>query len=206
MENHNHDETKHVDEHEHADVPQTKKSSKGTVTALVIVIVLVVAAVGGTWYYMNNKAKNDKKAQDVQIQQLQKQVNDLKATEATAADRQAITGQVKAMYKYWIDGKVKDINYLLKNNYITQAVVDQSKNLASDLVSCSQSTLDKASDYQYGTPAVTSPSAGTMKVSGNYPGDYGYSGGPPPAPLIISLDLIKSNNIWKVNKINCPTP
>ncbi len=54
------------------------KVGKGTVIALVIVIILAIAAVVGTWYYMNNKAKNDKKARDAQIQELQKQVDDLK--------------------------------------------------------------------------------------------------------------------------------
>jgi|GEM_PF-5475773 len=54
------------------------KAGKGTVIALVIVIILAIAAVVGTWYYMNNKAKNDKKARDAQIQELQKQVDDLK--------------------------------------------------------------------------------------------------------------------------------
>ena len=60
------------------------KAGKGTVIALVIVIILAIAAVVGTWYYMNNKAKNDKKAQDAQIQQLQKQVDDLKKSQQQA--------------------------------------------------------------------------------------------------------------------------
>jgi len=197
MENNNQDKAKH--EHDQA-AAQTKKSGKGPITALVIVIILAIIAVGGTWYYMNNQAKNDKKAHDEQIQQLQKQVSDLKAAETSTADQQAITEQVKAMYKYWIDGKEKDYKYLLKNNYITQAVVDQSKNNNYDLVSCSQSTLEKASDYQYGTPVVTSPSAGTMKVSGTYSGD-----GTSTSTTVISLDLTKVDNIWKVSKITCPT-
>jgi len=75
MEDHNQDKVKH--EHEQA-VTQTKKSSNGAVIALVIAIILAIAAIVGTWYYMNNSAKNDKKAQDAQIQQLQKQVDDLK--------------------------------------------------------------------------------------------------------------------------------
>jgi len=75
MEDHNQDKVKH--EHEQA-VTQTKKSANGAVIALVIAIILAIAAIVGTWYYMNSKAKNDKKAQDAQIQQLQKQVDDLK--------------------------------------------------------------------------------------------------------------------------------
>lgn len=83
MENHNQDEAKH--EHEHA-ATQPKKSGKGLTVALVIVIILAIAAVVGTWYYMNNKAKNDKKTQDAQIQQLQKQVDDLKKQSSSASE------------------------------------------------------------------------------------------------------------------------
>lgn len=54
-----------------------KNPNKGLIATLVIAVILAIAAVGGTWYYMNNKAKNDKKAQDAQIQQLQKQIDDL---------------------------------------------------------------------------------------------------------------------------------
>jgi type II secretory pathway pseudopilin PulG len=173
------------------------KSGKGLTVALVIVIILAITAIVGTWYYMSNKAKNDKKAQDAQIQQLQKQVDDLKANETSVADQQDITEQVKAMYKYWIDGKEKDYSYLLKNNYITQEVFDQSKNKSYDLVSCSQNTLLKSTDYQYSTPEVVNPTSATMKVSGTY-------SGPPASTTVISLDLTKVGNIWKVNKITCP--
>ena len=58
------------------------KSNKGSVIALVVVIILAIAAVVGTWYYMNNKAKNDKKTRDAQIQQLQNQLNELKKQSA----------------------------------------------------------------------------------------------------------------------------
>jgi hypothetical protein len=175
--------------------PSPQKSGKGAVVALVLVLVLAIGAVGGTWYYMNNKAKNDKKAQQEQIQQLQKQVGDLQAIETTS-NQTAITSQVKAMYEYWINGKEKDYNYLLKNNYITQAVFDQSRasTAQADLVSCSQNTLPKASDYQYGVPSVTTPNTANMKITGVYP----------TSTVEIVLDLTKTDNIWKVNKINCP--
>lgn len=61
-----------------------QKNGKGMVAALVIVIILAIVAVGGTWYYMNNQAKNDKKAQDAQIQQLQKQVEELNKSKEQA--------------------------------------------------------------------------------------------------------------------------
>ena len=60
-----------------------KNPNKGLIATLVIAVILAIAAVGGTWYYMNNKAKNDKKAQDAQIQQLQKQIDDLKNKNST---------------------------------------------------------------------------------------------------------------------------
>ena len=67
------------------------KAGKGTVIALVIVIILAIAAVVGTWYYMNNKAKNDKKAGDAQIQELQKQVDELKKAK-TISDSKTFDG------------------------------------------------------------------------------------------------------------------
>ncbi len=78
MEQHSNDESQHKNS-----PTGIKKPGKGPITALVIVIVLSIAAIGGTWYYMNNQSKNDKKAQDSQIQQLQKQVDDLKKQSAT---------------------------------------------------------------------------------------------------------------------------
>jgi type II secretory pathway pseudopilin PulG len=57
---------------------QHKKKKNDLIAAIIIVIILAIAAVGGTWYYMNNKAKKDKKVQEEQIQQLQKQIDDLK--------------------------------------------------------------------------------------------------------------------------------
>ena len=83
MENHNQDKALH--EHEHA-ATQPKKSGKGLTVALVIVIILAIAAVVGTWYYMNNKAKNDKKTKDAQIQQLQKQIDDIKKRSSSASE------------------------------------------------------------------------------------------------------------------------
>ena len=81
--------------HELEDKPK-QKNGKGMVVALVIVIVLAIAAIGGTWYYMNNKAKNDKKAQDAQIQQLQRQVEELKNAKATS---EAKTTAYKTKYE-----------------------------------------------------------------------------------------------------------
>jgi len=65
-----------------------KKSNKGLIAAIIIVIILAIGAIGGTWYYMNNKAKKDKKAQEEQIQQLQKQIEDLKSQAATTQSSQ----------------------------------------------------------------------------------------------------------------------
>ena len=74
--------------HPHESEKQSKqKNSKGMVVALIIVIVLAIAALGGLWYYMNNKAKNDKKACDAQIQQLQKELDELKNSKASSESK-----------------------------------------------------------------------------------------------------------------------
>jgi type II secretory pathway pseudopilin PulG len=91
MENHNQDEAKH--KHEHAET-QPKKSGKGLTFALVIVIILAIVAVFGTWYYMNNKAKNDKKTQDAQINQLKQQILELQKQESSAQQ----TGKTSTTY------------------------------------------------------------------------------------------------------------
>ncbi len=88
MENNNQDKAKH--EHDQA-AAQTKKSANGAVIALVIAIILAIIAVGGTWYYMNNQAKNDKKAQDAQINQLKQQILDLQKQESGAQQTSKIS-------------------------------------------------------------------------------------------------------------------
>lgn len=112
MENNNQDKAKH--EHDQA-AAQTKKPANGAVIALVIAIILSIAAIGGTWYYMNSKAKNDKKAQDAQIQQLQKQVDDLEKQSATkdeTADWLIYTDAYdKLSFKYPKDWKLTTTEY-----------------------------------------------------------------------------------------------
>jgi type II secretory pathway pseudopilin PulG len=74
MEQNAHKEVKDENQHE---VNKPKKTGKGLIIALVIVIILAIAAIFGIWYFMDSKAKSEKKAQEEQIQQLQKQINDL---------------------------------------------------------------------------------------------------------------------------------
>lgn len=62
-----------------------KNSKNGLIIALIIVVILALAAIAGTWYYMNTKAMDDKKAKDQQIQQLQKQIDELKKNQANSA-------------------------------------------------------------------------------------------------------------------------
>ena len=69
-------------EHNTPVIVPKNKNNKELIVALVIVVILAIASIGGTWYYMNNKAKQDKKTRDAQIQQLQKQVDDLKKQSA----------------------------------------------------------------------------------------------------------------------------
>lgn len=73
-----------VKEHENSMIPE-KKSAKGAIVAIILVIVISLLAILGTWYYMNNKANNDKKALDAQIQQLEKQIDDLKSQASSSA-------------------------------------------------------------------------------------------------------------------------
>lgn len=70
--------------HPEGEVPENKKSRRGIIIVLIVVIVLAILALVGVWYYMNNKAKNEKKTRDDQIQQLQKQVDDLKKSQEVA--------------------------------------------------------------------------------------------------------------------------
>ncbi len=184
------------------------KRGGGLLVPILIIILVAVLAGAGTWWYMNRQINQQKQKDTAAINELNQKVatmqSELDATktapQSTSAttDQQAISAQVQAMYKYWIDNKEKDINYLYKNGYITQAVVDQyNANKSVDLISCSQSTLTKSTDYQYSTPTV-SGTTGTMKVSGVY-------AGPPPSTLVISLNNTKEGNVWKVSKITCPT-
>lgn len=121
MEDHNQDKVKH--EREQA-ATQTKKPGKGPIIALVIVIILAIVAVGGTWYYMNNQAKNDKKAQDAQIQQLQKQVDELKKQGVTKTDKPTTTTTTKTVDEV-VAQIVKDIpakNYAGLSDYMADTV------------------------------------------------------------------------------------
>lgn len=119
MEDHDQDKAKH--EHDQA-AAQTKKPGKGPIIALVIVIVLAIAAIGGTWYYMDNQAKNDKKAQDEQIQQLQKQVDDLKKQGATKTDKPFTTTKTVDEVIAQIIKDVPAKNYAGLSDYMADTV------------------------------------------------------------------------------------
>ena len=69
--------------HEMEQMPQPK-SGMGAVVALVIVIVLAIAALAGLWYFMSSQAKQQQKAKDEQIQQLQTQIDELKKSKDQA--------------------------------------------------------------------------------------------------------------------------
>ena len=101
-----------------------QKNGKGMVAALVILIVLAIVAVGGTWYYMNSKAKNDKKAQDEQIQKLQKQVDELKKQGVTKTDKPTTTTTTKTVDEV-VAQIVKDVpakNYAGLSDYMADTV------------------------------------------------------------------------------------
>ena len=141
MENNNQDEVNH--EHDQA-AAQTKKSANGAVIALVIVIILAIAAVGGTWYYMNNKAKNDKKARDAQIQQLQKQIDGIKANNSNSTSNSSQPANTFAVnipeigVTLNVPNAIKDLVYADEAGYIAQS------NIKVTTVSFSTGSLTKA--------------------------------------------------------------
>lgn len=176
-------------------MPPSQKPGKGAVIALVIVIILAIAAIGGTWYYMNNKAKNDKKAQETQIEQLQKQTDELSQA-VKNADVASILSQVKSAYSYWLAGATPSsqttYDTMKSAGYITQAVVDNSK-LPYDLLTCSQSVLPYKS-YVFKDPSIQTSTSATMNVEAPYP----------TSTTVIKLNLVKDGGIWKINSVTCP--
>ena len=110
------------------------KAGKGTVIALVIVIILAIAAVVGTWYYMNNKAKNDKKAGDAQIQELQKQVDDLKKSQqqAEAASKLYTTKYELLKFAYNNGWTITDTSKEIEGNSFTTSGRDTVKLTSPD--------------------------------------------------------------------------
>ena len=109
-----------------------KKSNKGLIATLVIVIILAITAVGGTWYYMNNKAKNDKKAQEEQIQQLQKQIDDLKSQAATTKSSQTksyITKYDKLKFNYPSNWTLNDTSQASSTEVLNTYGIDGTDNV-----------------------------------------------------------------------------
>ncbi len=189
-----------------------KKPNKGLIIALIIVIILAICSVVGTWYYMNNKAKNDKKSQDEQIQQLQNQIQELSKkvkeyesknislSEQTSIQN-AITTQVKSIYDYWLNGSTPSspVSYqsLKDRNYITQSYLDfqKSANLNYDPLTCSQNAL-AFKDYVFKTPTVKDTKNAEVSVEANY-AESGI--------ITIRLGMVNENGAWKINTITCPT-
>lgn len=189
-----------------------QKSNKGLIAAIIIVIILALAAVGGTWYYMNNKAKKDKKAQDEQIQQLQKQTQELnekvKEYESKTLSlkdqttiQSTILAQVKSIYDYWLNGSTptNPVSYqsLKDRNYITQSYLDFQKgaNLNYDPLTCSQNAL-AFKDYVFKTPTVKDSKSAEVSVEANYASS---------GATTIRLGMINDSGVWKINTITCPT-
>jgi len=189
-----------------------KKPNKGLIIALIIVIILAICSVVGTWYYMNNKAKNDIKSQDEQIQQLQNQIQELSKkvkeyesknislSEQTSIQN-AITTQVKSIYDYWLNGSTPSspVSYqsLKDRNYITQSYLDfqKSANLNYDPLTCSQNAL-AFKDYVFKTPTVKDTKNAEVSVEANY-AESGI--------ITIRLGMVNENGAWKINTITCPT-
>ena len=193
------------------DVPSQpiKNGGKAPIIAIIVVIIIAITGIGLTWYFVNNNA--NKKAQEketkineltVKLEVLNAEITELKESQTAPSsgnDQEAALSSIKAIYEYWIDGKGKDIDYLLKNNLITPALVEQyNSGLSYDLISCSQNDLGKSSNYTFGLPTVTTPTTASMQVSGEY------LGAGTPTTLIINLDMTKDGQVWKLNKVSCP--
>ncbi|MEI6742069.1 MAG: hypothetical protein WCK71_03040 [bacterium] len=111
-----------------------QKNGKGMVAALVIVIVLAIVAVGGTWYYMNNKCNNEKKAKDEQIQQLQKQIDQLKKDKVTSEvkTKTYITKYELLKFAYSNGWTMSDTSTPKEANSITNSGMDVIKLTSPD--------------------------------------------------------------------------
>jgi hypothetical protein len=110
---------------------QHKKKKNGLIAAIIILIILAIAAIGGTWYYMNNKAKNAKKTQDEQIQQLQKQINDLKLQSATSQSIKTTSYTTKYQllkFAYENGWTIKDTSAVAANGNSFDSIVLTSPN------------------------------------------------------------------------------
>lgn len=154
-------------------VPQPlQKSGKGLTVALVIVIILAIAAVVGTWYYMNNKAKNDKKAQDAQIQQLQNQLNELKNNNSNSSSNSSQPANTFAVnipeigVTLNVPDAIKDLQYKVGSGTITQG------NIKVTTVEFSTASLTKAD------PQCENQIGSISKVETKYSANNNYGYGP----------------------------
>lgn len=100
-----------------------KRSSKGAIISLIIVIILAIAVVGGTWYYMNNKCKNEKKILESQVQQLKKQVEDLQKSQQQAeATMKLYTTKYELLKFAYNNGwTISDTSTAKENNSLTNS-------------------------------------------------------------------------------------
>ena len=106
-----------------------KKPNTGLIVTLIVVAILAIGGVIGTWYYMNNKAKNTKKAQDEQIQQLQKQIDDLnKEKEASKLKTISYTTKYELLkFAYENGWTISDTSTTKNENTLTNSGKDTIK-------------------------------------------------------------------------------
>lgn len=175
---------------------QLPKRNGGKIALLVVLaVVLVAASVGGVWYYMNNKAKQEKSQTQAQIDQLNAQIADLQKQldEANQNPSVAAGKTIKSLYDLWINGTANNTD---KNTLITESVIKGlvTAELEAALKSGKTNVLcsvTKPQSYVYTITSATDKKvvsgiviSGTNKQGAN-------------------VDVINAENVWKANNISC---
>ncbi len=183
------------------------KRSKGLVVVLVIVIILAVVAVAGTWFWQSRKLASQKNQdQQVisglqsQVQQLQKDNDDLKAQLAVDAATQVAIGKtIKGFYDDWLKGigatppvaKATLATQAANKGYITSSVVSYINSAAtsSDPVVCS-SNVPKS--YEYKSLTLNNKIAGAVVT-------FTFESGTSKS----NIELTQNGATWQISKITC---
>jgi outer membrane murein-binding lipoprotein Lpp len=172
-----------------------KRNGGKVVLLIVLAIMLIAASIGGVWYYMNNKAKQEKSQTQAQIDQLNAQVADLqKQLDAANQVPSVAAGKtIKSLYDLWINGTANNTD---KNTLITESVnkglvtteLEAALKSGKTNVLCSVTkpqsyvyTISSATDKKVVSAVVIS---GTNKQGAN-------------------VDVTNVENAWKVSNISC---
>lgn len=175
---------------------QLPKRNGGKIALLVVLaVVLISASIGGVWYYMNNKANQEKSQTQAQIDQLNAQIADLQKQldEANQNPSVAAGKTIKSLYDLWINGTANntDKNTLISesvNKGLVTAELEAALKSGKTNVLCS---VTKPQNYVYTITSATDKKvvsgvviSGTNKQAAN-------------------VDVINLENAWKANSISC---